>query len=156
MAAKRYFLDETGLAYLVGRLLEKFGLTIDGRLVTLINDESTNDEIPTAKAVYSLLQSAMSEITTLSYELVVGDPPELPTTGEAGKIYLMPTEEGNVYVQWIYVNDQWLELGSTDVDLSNYWDKDELEPISNADINDIVEDAFGGSGSSEPEPEPEP
>lgn len=47
----------------------------------------------------------------------------LPTTGETNIIYLVPRakpEEGNVKDEYIYVNNSWEKIGSTDIDLSGY------------------------------------
>lgn len=38
-------------------------------------------------------------------------------------IYLVPktsTEEDNVYDEYLYINEKWEHIGSTQVDLSNY------------------------------------
>lgn len=52
---------------------------------------------------------------------------ELPETGEANVIYLVPKQdedENNVFDEYLYVNDEWELIGTTDVDLSNYLAKD--------------------------------
>lgn len=53
---------------------------------------------------------------------------ELPTTGESNVLYLVPkdnTGESDVFEEWIYINNNWEKIGSTDIDLSNYYTKDE-------------------------------
>jgi hypothetical protein len=160
--ANRYFLDETGLKFLVTQLMGKMDLKISSRMVTLINDESTHDDIPSAKSVYDTLIEGLSNITGVSFQVVE----TLPETGDAGVIYLIKDEPENesssVYVQWVYVGEAWINLGSSEVDLENYWSKDELEPLSNSDIQEILDEVgLGGSGEEEPgEPEepdePEP
>lgn len=47
----------------------------------------------------------------------------LPTAGEEGKLYLVPrqvTETKNVFDEYIWTNDDWEKIGTTDIDLSNY------------------------------------
>lgn len=47
----------------------------------------------------------------------------LPATGESNVIYLLPrqdTEIGNVYDEYIWVDNAWEKIGSTDIDLSGY------------------------------------
>ena len=61
----------------------------------------------------------IGQITTISFEVV----DVLPQTGEANKIYLVPSTEGqpqNGYDEYIYVNENWEKIGSTDIDLSQY------------------------------------
>ena len=65
----------------------------------------------------------IGQITTISFELV----DVLPQTGEANKIYLVPSTEGqpqNGYDEYIYVNENWEKIGSTNIDLSQYATKD--------------------------------
>ena len=48
---------------------------------------------------------------------------ELPETGEANVIYLVPKEtedENNVFDEYLYINDEWELIGTTDIDLSGY------------------------------------
>lgn len=54
---------------------------------------------------------------------------ELPETGEANVIYLVPKQdedENNVFDEYIWINDDWELIGTTDVDLSNYLAKDNI------------------------------
>lgn len=58
--------------------------------------------------------------------------PERPQTGEANIIYLIPstkTEPQNIYDEWIYVDNKWELIGTTQVDLSNYYNKEEINTI---------------------------
>lgn len=152
MASKRYFLDETGLKFLANELIKKMDLKINSRLVTLMTEESTNDEFPSAKAVYDAIGDALGSTVGVKFSVV----DELPEEGESGTIYLI--KNGDVYVQWVYVGDNWLELGSTEVNLEGYWSEDTLEPITNADILDILEEVGLGivTPPTEPEEEEEP
>ncbi len=54
--------------------------------------------------------------------MVVVDGKTLPTTGDAGKIYLLKTgtEEQNVFTEYVYVNKAWEKLGEQKLDLSPY------------------------------------
>lgn len=71
---------------------------------------------------------------------------ELPQTGEENVIYLVPkedTETGDVYDEYIWVDDAWELIGSTQMDLSNYYDKDEVD-----DLLDDKVDKVSGKGLS--------
>ena len=51
---------------------------------------------------------------------------ELPQTGEAGKLYLVPrqtTETNNVFDEYIYINNAWEKIGTAEIDLSGKQDK---------------------------------
>lgn len=51
---------------------------------------------------------------------------ELPDEGEEMTIYLVPRESeetGNVYDEYIWMDDEWEKIGSTDIDLDNYYTK---------------------------------
>lgn len=51
---------------------------------------------------------------------------ELPTTGEENVLYLVPkttTGTNNVFEEYLYINNNWELIGTTDIDLSNYIQK---------------------------------
>lgn len=74
----------------------------------------------------------------LSYEVVE----ELPETGEEGIIYLLPNED-DTYTEYIWVSDiQDFEIiGTTDVDLANYYTKSEVDALIPTDVSDLNNDA---------------
>lgn len=54
----------------------------------------------------------------------------LPSTGEDNIIYMVKraeTEGQNVYDEYMYINNAWEKIGSTDVDLSDYYTKEETD-----------------------------
>ena len=74
----------------------------------------------------SEIDGKINAITTINFE-VVG---ELPVSGEANKIYLVPNaEQGekNVKDEYIWVDDKWEMIGSTQIDLTNYYTKNEVD-----------------------------
>ena len=75
--------------------------------------------------------------SSLSIEVV----DELPAeNASSSKIYLTPVGDGNnTYNEWLYVNNKWELIGSTQVDLTNYYTKDEMLGIlsSYAKLADI-------------------
>ena len=57
---------------------------------------------------------------------------ELPTTGEAGIVYLVPINPSDLslgYVQYIWETNQYISLGSTAINLANYYTKDETDDL---------------------------
>ena len=57
---------------------------------------------------------------------------ELPATGEAGTFYLVPKQSagtGDVYDEYIYVDGSYEHIGSTEIDLSNYYTKTQTDNL---------------------------
>lgn len=67
------------------------------------------------------VERLISEIEKSSYLEV----DELPAVGEPNIIYLVP-KQGGGKEQWIYSNGTWINIGNTDVDLSEYVKKTEV------------------------------
>lgn len=81
-------------------------------------------QAPTADmnpATKQYVDNAVSAAASGSFE-VVESYEDLPPTGEPGVIYLVPHThgEGDSYDEYIYVNNAYEKIGSTDIDLSNY------------------------------------
>ena len=68
----------------------------------------------------------------------------LPMTGERNKIYLIPTETINVYSRYIWSQTgEFVNIGTTEMDLSNYYDKVESDTsFARKDVY-ASENAFG-------------
>ena len=97
-------------------------------------DNST--KVATTAFVGTAIANALAEITGIKFEIVQ----TLPATGENGTIYLV-SHGGtgtNIYDEYVYVNNAWEKIGTTDIDLSNYVQKTELVSITNAEIDTIV------------------
>jgi hypothetical protein len=107
-------------------------------MVTSLDENSTNAQIAGAKAVYEFVLGAIANKVHLTFEPV----DELPLEGETDVIYLV-SEGAGVYGQHLYFNGAWYALGSTDMDLSNYWSKSELQAMTNLEIQDVVDTVMG-------------
>ena len=71
------------------------------------------------------INSLIGSITTINFKVV----DSLPGTGENNLIYLVPSskqEENNVKDEYIWVDNSWELIGSTKIDLSNYYTRDEV------------------------------
>ena len=71
------------------------------------------------------INSLIGSITTINFKIV----DSLPGTGENNLIYLVPSskqEENNVKDEYIWVDNSWELIGSTKIDLSNYYTRDEV------------------------------
>lgn len=95
-----------------------------------LSDYMTTSEINDAIA------DAVSSASGLHYELVE----QLPEEGETNIIYLLPNGKGeeDIYDEWFYFNSKWERIGSTGVDLSNYWSKEELQIMTAEELEEIL------------------
>lgn len=74
--------------------------------------ELTNDSgYQTSSDVTSAINTAIAGITQFSYEVVQS----LPSTGDAGTIYLVPSggSGSDSYDEYVYVNNAWEKIGSS-------------------------------------------
>lgn len=89
--------------------------------VLSINNNSTDVQYPSAKAVYDLMLA--NKDVGINMEVV----DSLPTENIDSKtIYLVQSDAEGTYGMFVYVNNEWREVGNTEVDLSNYATKDEI------------------------------
>ena len=73
------------------------------------------------------INSLIDSIKTSTIEVVA----TRPEVGEENVIYLVPKDEKteNIYYEWMYINKKWELIGTTEVDLSNYYTKTEIDTI---------------------------
>ena len=93
----------------------------------------TDTGIISVKNVYNKqeVEDLIDAIDTVKMLLV----PELPTVWRVNVIYLTPTEDPDVYEQWIWEVDTsvtpptegWKKVGTMEIDLSQYYTKDETD-----------------------------
>lgn len=86
--------------------------------------------------VTNAIGEAISNITSIDFEIV----DSLPETGQKGIIYLVSNSGStpNIYDEYIYVNNGFEKIGTTDIDLSGYVKKTDLTEITNSEIDTIV------------------
>ena len=104
-------------------------LTIDTALSNSSTNPVQNRAIALKLADYytkDQIDDIVAALDTLSLEPVS----ELPTQDiSTTTIYLLETETPGTYEQYLYLNDTWVLLGSTDVDLSNYYNKTQVDTL---------------------------
>ena len=62
----------------------------------------------------------------------------LPTTGVSNKIYLVANSSSvgqNVYDEFIWIDDAWEKLGTITIDLSNYYNKTQVDGLLGAKVD---------------------
>lgn len=86
-----------------------------------------------ASQVSSAIASAISGITSFSYEIVQ----TLPASGKTGTIYLIANTgtTPNIYDEYLWVNGNWEKIGTTEADLSQYYTKTEVDTALGAKAN---------------------
>ena len=95
------------------------------------NDLTNGAGYQTASEVQSAISTAIGNISGFSFEIVEN----LPATGSTSKVYLKLKEqgnEGNIYTEYIFVNNKWEVIGDTSVS---------LDFLTNAEISQIWTDA---------------
>lgn len=105
------------------------------------NNQLTNGAgYQTASQVNSLIATAIGDITGISYEVVNS----LPATGEAGVIYLISNSgtSPNIYDEYIYVNNKFEKIGTTEVDLSNYSTTAQVQSMIQTAIGNALEASY--------------
>ena len=150
--AQHKVLDSNGLLYLWQKLKIEFAkYAVAGDIPTKVSDLTNDSEFQTATQVdtaitgkgyqtetqvNNLITAAIADIQGVTFEIVQ----TLPATGEAGTIYLVSHSGSapDVYDEYIYVNNGWEKLGTTDIDLSGYVQDTDLVAITNAEIDTIV------------------
>ena len=98
---------------------------------TNVSDLTNDSGFQTASQVQSAISTAISGISSFSFEVVNA----LPQTGDTSKIYLVAkTTSGTnqVYTEYIYVNNAWEIIGDTSIS---------IETLTNAEIDTIWNDA---------------
>lgn len=83
------------------------------------------------------ITDALADITEVDFQVVQ----TLPATGVKGTFYFVPVTNGagqSLYDEYVYSNNAWEKIGSTDVDLSDYLKKTDMVEATTAEIDTIL------------------
>lgn len=113
-------------------------ITVPTKVSALTNDSGYQTE----SQVSSSIATALGNITGISFRIIDADQ-DLPETGENGVIYLVQhshSDDHDSYDEyaWISSINTYEKIGNTDVDLSGYIRKDELDPITTSEIDTMI------------------
>lgn len=94
---------------------------------------NSKQNVLTAGAGISISNDVISATASITFTVVQ----ELPETGNTQTIYLISNggTTPNIYDEYIYVNNAWEKIGTTEVDLSNYYTKTETNTLLNAKLD---------------------
>ena len=113
-----YIKNETDKSLISKTDLEQIG-TNKTNLETLMGDAKTTGSV--AKQI----ADAIGSKDKLSKEIV----DEIPDAASANEdvIYLVPSGENNIYLQYMLINGNMVPIGSTEINLENYATKDDIK-----------------------------
>jgi len=115
------FLNKEGVSLLSKALLTKVNARIEERIVTTLDEHADNNHVPSALAVFNAINS-MSHIKFKTHTGLIDE----VTEPNSSYIYLQRDNEADqLWMMYVYDADLgWINIGDTEVDLSNYWSKD--------------------------------
>ena len=151
--------DENGLLYILTLLKPIIDAAGDENVIEVIqkngvtltvNNKTVNIPVPTdadietlitahgyqtASQVSAAIADALADITGIDFQIVQ----TLPATGQKGVIYLVPNSGAspNTYDEYIWVNNAFEKLGTTNIDLSGYVQASEMHALTNSEIDSI-------------------
>ncbi|MGN1393441.1 MAG: hypothetical protein ACI4V7_05275 [Succinivibrionaceae bacterium] len=109
--------------------------------LAVINDTSISSSTTySSKKIenkFKELLNSIHDLSVLNIEIV----DELPKEGIAKTLYLVSnhkTESKNIYDEYLWLNDNWEIIGNTDIDLSEYATKSELENVVATKQNTLI------------------
>ena len=108
-------------------------LSNDSGFITASANNLANYYLSTQTYTKAEVDNLIGSITGVEFEIVQS----LPQSGEAGTIYLVPNSGSapNIYDEYIWANNTFEKIGTTDVDLSQYWAKADLVAMTTAEID---------------------
>lgn len=112
------------------------GVTLSGNKTLAELGIQPSGNYPTNQEMTTAINQALAGITGIEIEVVN----ELPASGETGVIYLVSHSHGtgDIYDEYIYVNNAFEKIGSTDIDLSGYVQSSDLVELTNVEIDTIM------------------
>lgn len=112
-------------------------------IVDNLDTEDSNKALSATQG--KVLKTMISNLANLRIEVVN----ELPSTGETNVIYLVKKAGTNpdVHDEYVYVEGNWEKIGNTEVDLSNYYTKDQVytksETYSQEEVGTLITEIEG-------------
>lgn len=102
---------------------------------TQVDSAITAKGYQNATQVQQAINTALSGFTGIDFQIVES----LPGSGVKGTIYLLSNggSGNNSYDEYVYINQKWEKIGTTDIDLSNYYNTTNFTAITNGEIDAI-------------------
>lgn len=125
---------------------------LNGDVALTVIDNTVNNLINYYKKTETYTKQEVDDIigalSHVSFEIVAS----LPTSDiSTSTIYLvLVSGSTNNYMQYMYINNAWAELGSTEVDLTNYYTKTQVDTLLDAKQDTLTFDNSPTNGSNNP------
>lgn len=120
-------------------------LTNNSGFITNTVNDLANYYLKTETYTQTEVNNLIGQIKTISIEVV----DSLPETGESNKIYFVPKDgtTGDIYNEYIWINNAWELIGSTQVDLTGYatetWVNNQIKDFLNeAQVTEIINNSL--------------
>lgn len=100
---------------------------VDVTVPTSTNDLTNDSDFQTGTQVSTAISTAITGVTQFDYQVVA----TLPESGVKGTIYLVANSGSgsNVYDEYVWVNNAFEKLGTTEVDLSGYYTSTQVDTL---------------------------
>lgn len=106
------------------------------------SDGNTLEEVIENIYTKAEVNSLLGNISSLKIEIVS----TLPISNiDTNTIYLKPATDSktnNIYEEYMYVNSKWEMIGTTAIDLSNYYTKSEVEALITNAVGNALEASY--------------
>lgn len=114
------FLSRDGVSSLSKALLTKVNSRIQERIVSVVDENSDANHVPSAAAVFN----AINKMSHIKFKTHTGSVEDI-TEPNSSYIYLQrDNDSDNTWMMYIHDEELgWINIGDTEVDLSNYWSK---------------------------------
>lgn len=139
------FLNQEGVRTLWAKIKIELAKKVNAAtLENYMTDEEIEAAITAALVGYATtdyvtqaIATAIASVQTLRIEIVSS----LPETGESNVIYFVPMtdpKESNSYEEYIWINGGYELIGTTQINLSDYWSKTELTAMTAEELEEIL------------------
>lgn len=81
------------------------------------------------------INSLIANLNSMTIEVIEILPSE---NISATTMYLQKQTDKNSYFQWLYINNEWANIGTTDIDLTNYYSKTETDVLLNNKVDKVA------------------
>ena len=147
------YLNNTGLSYYHSRIKTIFAdknelptatsdLTNDSGFITNAVNDLVNYYKKSETYTQAEVDALIGQISTVDFQIVQSLPTQDISTST---IYLLANSgtAPNIYDEYIYINNAWEKIGTTAIDLTNYWtsqsgENNSLIAITTAEIDTII------------------
>lgn len=105
-------------------------------LEKIVEDKANSSDVYTKEETNKAITDAVADVKTTDFQTAT----ELPTENiSTNTIYLISKEgvEGDVYEEYIYINNKWEKIGETTIDLSQYSTTEEMNAAIATEIAKI-------------------